>query len=298
MTVKHLGRIAVIGASGLIGSAVMRYFEGRRGVDASGYSSTDIDLRKAESVEILGRLADEDTTLLIVSGVISDKSGDHVANFAANVEMAVHVASFLENHRVRKCVYFGAFSVYGDHQTNLAIDEQTAVSPSTYYALGKYASERLIQNAAQNSGSPFLGLRISRVYGPGVQYASYGPAAFIRSILESGRVQIYGQGEETREMVYLDDLCRAVGGLLEADGAGIYNLTSGKSPNFSRVLEIIRDIIPDPFDVESVNRTRPLVDQRCSGEKLNSIMPNFRWTSFEDGLKATYDYYAGIRHVA
>src|SRR6185437_1051756 len=118
------------------------------------------------------------------------------------------------------------------------------LAPTGYYALGKYAAERVMDCAARASAVPLLTLRVTGVYGPGDPHASYGPNAFARSLARDRSVRIFGAGEEERDHLYVDDAARAIAGLLRVGADGVYNVASGRSQAFADVVKTIRDLVP------------------------------------------------------
>ena len=104
----------------------------------------------------------------------------------------------------------GSDAVYGFGDE--AVTEETPVAPAGYYALGKYAAERVMDCAARAASVPLLILRVTGVYGPGDPHASYGPNAFARSLARDRSVRIFGAGEEERDHVFVDDVAAVDGG--------------------------------------------------------------------------------------
>ena len=261
-------RIVILGNTGSIGNRLFHHFQSQTNLRTLGYSSKTIDLRKPESVNILSEKTDQGTVLIVASGFTLDRHTDSLEHFIANTEIAVNVARFLETCPIAQCIYLSTVSVYGDEATNLSINEETPINPITYYAAGKYAAECILKNAVRLSGTSFLNLRLCRAYGPGVRFANYGPVQFIRSIFEKGAVELYGDGHELRDLLYIDDLCRLVEGLIRGRFSGVYNLASGKSYSFSEILAVLKQIGASNFEISHTARSRPLIDQKFNISKL------------------------------
>src|SRR3989338_10612876 len=181
------GKALILGHTGFVGGALYRYLRQTGAWEILGYSSKAIDLRFPDRIQALEKVVDRQTVLVVASAVTRDR-GDEIDDFDANTTIISHVASFLERHPVKKCVYLSSISVYGDSKTDLAINEETPVNPDSYYALAKYTGELILREAAKRGGFPLLALRLCHIYGPGDTHATYGPMRFIRSIIEERKV--------------------------------------------------------------------------------------------------------------
>jgi UDP-glucose 4-epimerase len=129
------------------------------------------------------------------------------------------------------------------------------------------------------------------IYGPGDTSTAYGPARFIRSILKHKRVEIFGDGKEVRDYLFIRDLVDLTMALaFTADG--IYNFTSGQASSFVELLDHLRAVSRCNFDVVSVPRNRPQTDQQVRPERLLAAMPKFRFTRLAEGLAETFQAFA------
>ena len=283
----RLSKAVVLGHTGFIGRALTRELE-LQGLAVSGYSSSDLDLTKREDLSRLDGRLDAATILVLASALTLDRAADTVDTFSANLAMAAHLSRYLEAHPVGLCVYLSSFTVYGDVPGARAIDEETPASPVTLYAAAKYAGERLLAVSARKAAFPLLNLRLGRVYGPGVRRAVYGPAAFVRSIEEDGLVELFGDGEESRDHLYIEDAARLIARLAADGRCGTYNVVSGESHSYLDVIAALKRVSPKPFRVVGRPRTRPTTRlARFDASKLMRDAP-FKPTSLEQGLRRTF----------
>jgi UDP-glucose 4-epimerase len=291
-------QIIILGHTGFIGNALFEYFTRLGDFPVVGLASSTLDLTQAVAQETLGALLDRQTLLVFTAARTLDRGMDCLATFDTNIAMALNVARALSRHPVRKCVYFSSVSVYGDRASNLAISEDTPVAPTTYYAAAKYASECILHQVAHTGGFPLLILRPCRVEGPGGRYANYGPVHFIRSILQENTVCIYGDGQERRDHLYIDDLVRIVAHLSRSECRGIYNLASGTSHSYLEILACLRNSLSQEFVIHHRPRTRPLIHQQFDVSRLLRAMPQCQFTPLAERLRVTYDYYASMPSAA
>lgn len=282
MTAKP-DRVVILGASGFLGRALHAALS-REGVEVIGHSSRTLDLTRREALSVLDPVMVPGTALVLASALTPDR-GQTPATFLANITMATNLAAYLEGRRVGSLAYVGSDAVYGfDDDT---VTEETPVAPVGYYALGKYAAERIMDCAARAASVPLLILRVTGVYGPGDPHASYGPNAFARSLARDHSVRIFGAGEEERDHVFVDDVAAVTARLLRSAAAGVYNVATGQSRSFADVVKAIRDLVPYEVEVVSAPRKGPITHRRFDIAHLSRALPGLRFTPLRDGLATT-----------
>jgi UDP-glucose 4-epimerase len=199
--------------------------------------------------------------------------------------MATNLAVYLEGRAIGSLVYVGSDAVYGFDDE--VVTEETPVAPIGYYALGKYAAERVMDCAARAASVPLLVLRVTGVYGPGDPHASYGPNAFARSLARDHSVRIFGAGEEERDHVYIDDVARVTSDFVQNGTTGVFNVATGQSWSFGELIKVIRDLVPYPVEVTSVPRKGAITHRRFDVSRLTRTLPELRFTALREGLRTT-----------
>ncbi len=285
-----LARVVILGASGFLGRALASALS-RDGVEVVGHSSRTLDLTRPDSFGVLDPLMAPSTALVVASALTPDR-GQTPVTFLANTTMAVNLATYLEGHRPGSVVYLGSDAVYGF--TEARVTESTLVEPAGYYALGKYAAERVLATAAQAASVPLLTLRMTGVYGPGDSHASYGPNAFARSMARDHSVRVFGAGEEERDHIFVDDAAAIVVGLIRAGATGVYNVATGHSHSFADVVKTIRDLVPYEVQVVSVPRKGPITHRHFDVARLTAALPRVRFTPLSAGLVATLTAFGAL----
>jgi nucleoside-diphosphate-sugar epimerase len=278
-----LRRVVVLGASGYLGRALVRACEAR-GIEAIGHSSNTLDLRRPEALGGLDGVLDHEAALVLVSALTPDK-GQNVDTFMTNLAIVGNVGRYLETRRAGLCAYLSSDAVYGFDLN--PVDESTPTAPAGYYALAKYAGERLLQLAGTAGGTPVLILRATAVYGPGDPHGAYGPNVFARSLAQERGLRLFGAGEEERDHIYVDDAAQIMASLVAAKATGVFNIATGESRSFSDVVETIRALVPYDVRVTSVPRKAPITHRRYDIGRLRQAVPDLSFTPFKDGLRAT-----------
>ncbi len=278
-------RVLILGHTGFIGGALQAFLQQGGDREVLGFSSRTADLRRPEGLEKLEGVVDRDTTVVFASAITREK-GDSPATLVDNVMMAAHLGAFLESHPPAKCVCFSSDAVYPMRDD--PITEETPVSPGgTFYAIAKYTAECVLRRAAEAKSFPLLVLRPTGVFGPGDTHNSYGPNAFLRSVITDRSVRLFGQGEEQRDHLYIGDLVRLVTHLVETDAVGVVNLATGVSRSFAEVVESLRRVAPYEVTVSHLPRKTAVTHRRFDISRLSRDIPGFRFTDFEEAIGET-----------
>jgi nucleoside-diphosphate-sugar epimerase len=275
-------RVVILGASGFLGRAVQDELA-RAGVEVVAHSSKTLDLTRPEAGEVLAGQLDPGTALVFASALTPDR-GQTLDTYTANVAMAATVARALERQPA-PCVYISSDAVYG-FDVN-PVTEETAVAPGGYYALAKYTGEKLLEYVAAGKGFRLLSLRVAAVFGPGDPHGSYGPNGFARSLARDRSIRVFGQGEEERDHVHVDDVARFTVALMRAGVSGVFNIATGRSRSFAQVIESIRKLVPYEVAVTNAPRQSPITHRSYDIARLDQAVPGFPFTPLEDGLRAT-----------
>lgn len=273
--------ILILGNRGFIGSVVFQTLHARYGEHVRGFSSKDLDLTVEQSSEELARQSSHETALVVVSG-IRDHSLDALKK---NVAMMVHVGEVIEKQPISHCIYLSSMSVYGSDPKDEIITEKIHLNLDSLYALGKYAGEAVLQKACANTKTPFLILRLPRVYGHGDTHANYGPAAFVAGIAARGEMVLYGDGEELREFLYVEDLANIVDLSIRAKTTGVINVVSGVSHSFAKAAEILKHIVQKPFAIHHLPRTGWRFDEHYDNTQFQTAFSDYSFTPLEEGLR-------------
>ena len=143
--------------------------------------------------------------------------------------------------RLKKFVYASSSSVYGDAET-LPTPETVTPRPTSPYGVTKLAGEHLCYLYWRNFGVPCVSLRYFTVYGPG-QRPDMALCKLIACLLHGGAFHIYGNGRQTRDFTYIDDI---VNGTILAWERGIpgevYNLGGGSRTSLNEVLALAAEL--------------------------------------------------------
>jgi UDP-glucose 4-epimerase len=282
-------RIVILGHTGYIGSrliSALRAAEPR--IPLVGRSAADLDLTRADSSAGLEALLDPDAALVILAA-IKKQLGDNAEVFSQNLAITLNVCRALAAKPVRRVVFFSSAAVYGEDVQHGAITEATPVQPTSFYGIGKFTAERLLLRTIEQRRGPeptaLLILRPALVYGPNEPGAYYGPSGFLRLALARSPITLWGDGQELREFLVVDDVVEVARRLTFGDATGVLNVVSGTSYTYAQAIATIAALTGEMPVVTSKPRTKDKVDHRFSASALLAACPGFQFTPMETGLR-------------
>lgn len=209
---------------------------GRREHVPAGAEFVRGDVSRADELEPL--FAGGLDAVLHVAGQVSliRSFTDPVVDVRTNVEGTINVLRLCLAHRVPRLLYASSMTVYGRNEA-LPTPEGTPCAPISYYGITKYAAERYVHTTAERpdleSDFHVTSFRMYNVYGPG--QALDNPyqgvlGIFLGNLLRDEPVTIFGDGHQSRDFIYIDDVVDAWVGALgnPASYRQILNLGSGR----------------------------------------------------------------------
>ena len=162
-----------------------------------------------------------------------------------NVDATVNLLNSAVKNDVEKIVFSSSSAVYGENR-NIPLKESEPFMPTSPYAATKASCELYLNTFYESYGLKYTALRYFNVFGPNQhknsQYAAVIPN-FISSLLEGKQAEIYGDGEQTRDFVYVGDIVRANINACKSDYNGIVNVASGEKLTINRLYEIVKDTL-------------------------------------------------------
>jgi dTDP-glucose 4,6-dehydratase len=265
-------------------------------VDPSRLSFQEGDIRDAQAVAQAMEGATHVVNFAAESMV--DRSIDDPGSFVlTDVFGAFVLLEEAKRRGVARFVQISTDEVYGEIFGEPATEEAPLL-PRNPYAASKAGGDRLAFAYHETYGLPVVITRCSNNYGP-YQYPEKLIPLFVTNALEDQPLPVYGNGRNTRDWIHVDDHCRAVAMLLEADGVDgeVFNIGAG---NELDVLAITGEILRHTGKPASLIRhveDRPGHDRRyaLSSAKLSARTGWKCEVDFAHGIAATIDWYTRRR---
>jgi nucleoside-diphosphate-sugar epimerase len=221
---------------------------------------------------------------------------DPVTSNRANVDATLNVLVAARDAGIKRVVFAGSSSAYGNTPT-LPKHEEMPTSPLSPYALQKVVGEQYLQMFTRLYGLETVTTRYFNVFGPRQDPSSpYSGviSVFATALLENRSATIFGDGEQTRDFTYVANV---VDGVLRAcdakDASGeIINVATGGCISLNRLYETMKSLVSataDPTYAEP--RAGDVQDSQADISKAARLLGYTPTVSFEDGLRRTVEWY-------
>jgi UDP-glucose 4-epimerase len=271
-------RVVVLGPNGFIGGRLVAHLSGQ-GIAVTPLGRDKVDLAAEGAAERLAAELQADDTIVFLTALTPDK-GRGVPPFLANLRMAASVCAAFERVPVGHVVYISSDAVYPFRSA--LVNEESSAEPTDLYAAMHIARELMVKQALK---APVAILRPTLVYGAGDTHNSYGPNRF-RRMARDGKITLFGEGEETRDHIFVEDVAALIGLVVVHRSAGTLNLATGNSIAYGDLARRVAALAASKVDVAGTPRQNPITHRSFDVTALHRAFPQFRFTSLEDGLAA------------
>ncbi len=251
-------KVLVTGGAGFIGSHVVDF------LIEDGYAVAvvdDLSAGRRENVHPQARLHQVDIRSADLAGVFDAERPEFVVHLAAQASVAVSVADPLRDAAVNilgsvnlleNCVRVGVAKIvyvstggalYGEPQY-LPCDEAHPIQPLSPYGASKHTVEHYLHLYQHIHGLRHTTLRLANIYGP--RQDPFGEAGvvaiFTQRMLDGEQAVIYGDGDQERDFVYVEDCARAALLALSRGDGQAYNIGSGQGTTINHLFAVMKDL--------------------------------------------------------
>ena len=223
------------------------------------------------------------------TGVI-DSINDPALDFEVNARGTFNVLLAARDAGVRRVVLASTGgAILGDVPP--PVHEDMVPKPQSPYGASKLAAEGYAHAFEGSYGLRVTTLRFSNVYGPHSHRKGSAVAHFLRQILTRQPITVYGDGNQVRDFVFVDDVCDGILQAIDADASGIFQLGSGRPTSIRTLLEEMRRVVGQEWPVEVHNAPRragEVIKTYCDVSKAHQAFGYSPQVSLEAGLPRTW----------
>ena len=271
-------RAVVLGGGGFIGGATAFRLRSE-GIEVAALGRPSFDLLAPKAAARLAAELRPDDVLVFVSARAPVKN---VPMLMENMRMGEVVCDALADHPVAHVVYISSDAVYKDSAERLS--ESSCAEPGSLHGVMHLAREAMLRNEFRG---PLALVRPTLVYGIDDPHNGYGPNRFRRLAAEGGEIVLFGEGEEQRDHVAVEDVAELVLRLVLHQSTGIANAVSGEVASFRTLAEFIASRFDSRVAVKGSARVGPMPHNGLRPFAPSAALkafPGFKFAPWREGL--------------
>lgn len=218
---------------------------------------------------------------------------DPLFDAQVNILGTLNLLENCKNYNVKKIIYAGSAAEIGEPQY-LPIDEKHPLNPISPYGASKISMGDYIKVYSRLYGINYTCLRYSNVYGPRQGLVGEGGviAIFSKQLIKNNPLTVFGDGEQTRDMIYVEDVAAATTLMLEKGNNKTYNLGTGEEISINQLIELMKTIVGKEVKVNySEPRSGDIKKNYYSIEKIKSECAFSPQVNIREGLTKTINYF-------
>ena len=282
-TPRAPNRAVVVGAGGFVGAAIARALQ-RRDVAVRPITRSDVDLLAEGAAEALAALLDAEDAVVLVAAVAPVKTP---AMLRDNITIIEAMAEAVRRVRPAYCLNIGSDAVFADSTEPLT--EASCRAPASLHGIMHLAREVMFAEALE--GQAFATLRPTLIYGADDPHNGYGPNRFRRLAAAGEPIALFGNGEERRDHVWVEDVAELAARMVFQRSTGSLNAVTGQVISFHDLAGLIRAQYGGPVEIVSTPRSGPMPHNGYRPFDPTTTLvsfPGFHYTKPADGFAAVH----------
>lgn len=303
-------RITVTGGAGFIGSHLVdrliedghtvqvidNLYTGNKEFVHSKAQFVELDIRDPKLYSVLEEFRPDYIFHEAAQTEVSTSMSDPMLDCDINLMGLINLLNAAVKLDVKKFLMPSSAAVYGNLDT-LPLNEEMIGNPSSFYGLTKLTTEHYLRIYHEAFGLPYICYRYSNVFGPRQGNGGEGGviSIFAKAIVQGSPIIVYGDGKQTRDFIYVDDVVEANILGMQHQVTGIYNVSTGISSSVNLLVDEFRNI--SGKDIEVVYDKPRLGDIRDSVLATDKSEKELLFTAkynLHDGLIKTYEYFKTV----
>jgi UDP-glucose 4-epimerase len=254
------------------------------------------DIRQKESCLMCAEDIDVIVHLAANTGVAPSVENPR-ADMEANVMGTLNLLEAARQNSVKRFVFASSGAPAGE--VNPPIHEEIAPHPVSPYGASKLAGEGYCSAYYRTFGIKTVILRFGNVYGSGSSHKSSLVAKFIRQGLEGKTCEIYGDGNQTRDFIYIDDLVEAIKKAAEFESGGeIFQIATSKEHSVNEVAKILQEELEEKGMMVRIAYSAPREgDVRRNFSNTSKARKFLGWqaeVNLREGIRRTVDWFMNV----
>ena len=304
-------KILVTGGAGFIGSHVLEILE--KNDDNIITVIDNLDSGKVENIPARVKFIKEDIRSSKIRNIFEENNFDAVIHLAAqtmvpysithpredadiNLQGLINILEASRLTSVKSVIFSSSAAVYGDNN-KLPLTEKELLVPTSFYGITKMATENYLRVYHELYGINATVLRFANVYGERQGMGGEGGVVcvFSQKMATKQSIDVFGDGEQTRDFVYVKDIANALCCAVEHKGFGVFNVSTNTEISINELISALETIAGTKIKVNYLQeRNGDIYRSVLSNKALKTEFGIEHLTPLKEGLRSTYNYFASI----
>ncbi len=283
-------RVVVLGARGFVGSAVTKRLE-RADLNVLPVDRDAVDLLDPGAAARLAGLLASDDVLVVISAIAPCKDNGMLID---NIRMMAAVCAAIEKAAPAHVTYISSDAVYADEPVPL--HEGSCAEPGSLHGVMHLARELMLKGSC---ASPLAVLRPTLIYGAADTHNGYGPNQFRRLAAQGQEIVLFGEGEEERDHVLIDDVAEIVRLVITHRSRGVLNVATGAVASFRQVAEMVLSHFDRRPAIVTMPRKGPMPHKGYRPFDISACraaFPEFHYTPLAEGIARAHEEMMRMNH--
>lgn len=262
----------------------------RRHLDLDRVRFVAGDLRNRDDLRVA--LTGQDAVVHLAADTrVMDSIEDPGFNFENNVIGTFNLLELSRELGVRRIVAASTGgAILGD--VTPPVHEEMAPQPTSPYGASKLMLEGYLSAFSASYGLSGCALRFSNIYGPRSFHKGSVVAAFFKLLLAGESLEVFGDGSQARDYLYIGDLVEAIWAAVDSDAEGALQLGSGRPTTINELLDAMRRVTGREFEVDYRDfRPGEVRVTWCQVDKARRVLGFNPVTTLDDGLRDTWEWF-------
>ena len=198
---KFPKRVVILGSTGIISTNLQRILK-KKNIKFISVGRSKFDLKSKKTIKKLRKKIKKRDSIIFIAAEAPVKNSEMFLN---NIKICETVCGSLEKKKIDQLIYISSDAVYADIKGK--ITEKTVTSPNSFHGLMHMTRELMLKNKFKKL---LCILRPTLIYGLGDTHNGYGPNRFVGLATKNKPMLIFGNGEERRDHIFVDDLVKII----------------------------------------------------------------------------------------
>ena len=276
---KIKSKIIILGKNGFIAKCLCNKLKKYK-INFVSFSKEKLNLEKKTSVKFLKKFIKPKDKIVFISAIAPVKNTEMLSR---NIKILNNVSEALKGKLFDQLIYISSDAVFKDDAK--IINENTEKTPKSLHGNMHLIRENVLQIFF---GNRLCILRPTLIYGMEDPHNGYGPNKFYKNATNNQNIELFGNGEEKRDHIFVEDVAEIIVRLIKISYVGKLNATTGKTSSFSDIAIKVKDIINPSIEIIKKKRYGPMPHngyRPFNNNKIFEIFPDFKFNNIENWLK-------------